>query len=156
MGTPMNDLFTSVKKQLGTIISGNRKILEKVEEINVKYTDGNSSSYRLGYEQGLKEGRIEALHQKYTPNEIREIIGLPRVEQSKNIKESEPLCDFQLESNSISAILPSLYKMICEDISKEGYKSGQTKINMSVYRCLYHLENRILELNRRTEGESNG
>lgn len=33
MSTVFNELFTSIKKQLGVVISGNRKILEKIEKI---------------------------------------------------------------------------------------------------------------------------
>jgi len=43
-----------------------------------------SSSYLKGYNDGYKFGRQEGIGHKYTANEIREIFGLPLIEERQN------------------------------------------------------------------------
>ena len=151
MSTVFNELFTSIKKQLGVVISGNRKILEKIEEMEDRKSSEINQSYTLGYEKGVEEGRREAIMRKYTPNEIREIMGLPRIEKPEIVKECNPMCDFDAESRTNGTVIPSLYNLILEDESMEGSRRRQQYINMNVFQCIYHLENRVLELDRRTK-----
>jgi hypothetical protein len=55
--------------------------MRKIKLTERELTAIENKNYIRGYELGYKAGKQDALSQKYTPNQIREILGLPPIEK---------------------------------------------------------------------------
>lgn len=58
-----------------------KKFLCKLFKINIP---SNAEIYKKGYEAGFMSGRQEALFMKYTPNQIRDILGFDTVNNKEH------------------------------------------------------------------------
>lgn len=48
------------------------------------YNAALNNAYLIGRKDGVIEGKREALFEALTPNEIRELLGVPRIEEKEN------------------------------------------------------------------------
>lgn len=60
-----------------------------------------NNAYIKGYEQGIEQGKRDAILQKYTPNQIREIVGLPPIEKK------DELCEV-IDNGTVDKLIVSL------------------------------------------------
>ena len=63
-----------------------KKFLCKLFKNNIP---SNAEIYKKGYEAGFASGRQEALFMKYTPNQIRDILGFDHVNNKEKEKRND-------------------------------------------------------------------